>query len=328
MQLDEFVAAIRRIYSEPDSKRSIWDVWLHTNHHAAAIGEQVRRGTAGRELLTEIADFAMWLFTTVHKLQGEIGVRNSPAETPQGTLIRVAHGYSDLLWNRYPGLCPVCYWRRTEGDRAREESPAFSNACDCLLYDVETRDQSQRRRHAKALRGFSHDKRDRKPRGVDEWQDMFAKVFAANLRHLSLTDIAFHLLEEVGEVSDAMVRMYTYLEEIAPGEPSWRQIWLEDELADVSSWLFTLVEKLDCVRQTADEHDRWVFGTNVVERRHIPLSRIIWKRYGSNELEDFMCPHPPPQLRVCTCPILIVPYDREVKEVQDRLQDVLAAALG
>ena len=324
MPVDDFVNAIRRIYRDKDVKRSIWDVWLHANHHASAIGEEVRKGISGRLLLTEVADFSMWLFTAVNKFRGEIGVPKGH-ENEQESIIRIGHGFSDLLWNKYPGFCPVCYWRRTEGNRTKENDPGFRNPCDCLLHDVETRSQDQKRRHTKALRAFSREHRKEKPRGIDQWQKMFARIFEANLRHLTLTSIAFHLLEEMGEVSDAMVRMYTYTEgDFVPGEPSWRRLWLEDELADVSSWLFALVEKLDTVRQTANEYDRWRFGTAFRDKR-ITLSQIIWKRYGSDDLEDFICPHPPPQQHVCTCPVILVPPDRSVQDVRDKVIDVLGS---
>jgi len=324
MQLDKFVDAIPGIYRDKDEKRSIWDVWMHANHHAAAIGEEVRKGISGEPFFNEVADFSMWLFTTVNKLRGEIGVSKDD-ESEEESIIRIGHGFSDLLWNKYPGLCSVCYWRRTEGNRATENDPGFRKLCDCLLHDIETRDQDRKRQHTKALRAFSREHRKEKPRGIDQWQNMFARIFKANLRHLTLASIAFHLLEEMGEVSDAMIRMYTYTEEnFVEGEPSWRQIWLENELADVSSWLFALVEKLDTVRQTANEFYNWQFG-EVLRTKRITLSQIIWKRYGSDDLEDFICPHPPAQQRLCTCPLILVPADSSVQDVRDKVIDVLGS---
>lgn len=322
--LDDFVSAIPRIYSGQDKNRSIWDVWLHANHHAAAIGEEVRKGVAGRKLLEEIADFAMWLFTVVHKLHGEIGVAKS-GEAPQESLIRIGNTYSDLLWNKYPWMCPVCYWRRSEGNRDREKNSRFSDACDCLQHDVERRNQEKKRLRVKALRAFSHDHRGKMPTSVDDWQSMFARIFRANLRHSSLEDIAFHLLEEMGEVSDAMVRMYTYREEqFVDGEPSWKQIWLEEEFADVSSWLFALVEKLDLMRQTADEYDQWRFGETFVARKPIRLSEILWNRYGSDRLENFFCPHCKSQ-DVCKCKIIWVHVNRSIEDMTALLRNVLGS---
>ena len=117
VQLDDFVMAIPRIYARLDEHRSISDSWLHANHHAAAIGEEVRKEKPGEMLLQEIADFAMWLFTVLGKLRGEMGEPNMDTEKPEETLHRISHDFSDLLWNKYPGMCPVCYWRRTGGDR-------------------------------------------------------------------------------------------------------------------------------------------------------------------------------------------------------------------
>jgi len=320
-QLDTFVNAIPGIYSAKDELRSLWDVWLHANHHAASIGEEVRKAAAGGELLTEIADFSMWLFTAVQKLHGNIGVKKSSHESDPESLVRIRLGYSDLLWNKYPSMCPVCYWRRTSGDRTGESNPELRNECDCLLHDVERRDQSQKRRHVKALRAFADEHRHEKPTGVDAWQQMFARIFAANLRHLTLTDIAFHLLEEMGEVSDAIVRMYTYRDEdFVDGGPDWQRIWLEEELADVSSWMFALVEKLDLMRQTAVEYDKWRFGEAVVFREEkMRLSQIIWRRYGSDKLRSLYCPHCRKQ--VCNCAIVLVPMNRSVEELVRKVKD-------
>src|SRR5713101_6535910 len=100
MPLDELVEGVHAIYGSKDSKRSLWDVWMHTNHHAAAIAEEVRKESA-EKLLREIADCAMWLFTMVKKLQGPIGIPKPPGDSPQESLIRTASTYSDMLWSKF-----------------------------------------------------------------------------------------------------------------------------------------------------------------------------------------------------------------------------------
>ena len=110
----------------------------------------------------------------------------------------------------------------------------------------------------------------------------------------------------------------------ADGEPSWCQISLEDELADVSSWLFALVEKLDTVRQTANEYDRWRFRTtDDFRKKRITLSQIIWQRYGSDDLKSFLCPHCHTTAGTCECRIILVPADRSVQDVLNKVDDVL-----
>ena len=317
LDLDEFVAAIPRIYSEHDQKRSVWDVWMHANHHASAIGEEVRKDKAGRKLLQEIADFAMWLFTFLGKLQGELGVHKPGDLREEETLIRVSVSYSDLLWRKYPGMCPVCYWRRSEhGNRDREQEANFLRPCDCLQFDVESRDQEEKRKHVKALRAFSNDNADGKPSSVDAWQDMFGRIFKSNLRHLDLTDVAFHLLEEIGEVSDAMIRMYTYTTgTFTNGEPRWRQVWLEEEIADVSSWLFTLIEKLDFIPATTKEFEEWTLGAAIVPRPRLLLSNIIWARYGSDKIEGLYCRHCK-RTPKCKCPITLPGHGQTIDAIR------------
>lgn len=291
LDLDDFVSMIPQIYAKKDEIRSIWDVWLHANHHASAIGEEVRKNQLGGALLNEIADFSMWLFTIAGKLKQPLGVKRDIDKRDEEPLIRISKGFSDLLWSKYPNICPVCYWRRTRGDRGKESTEEFRRKCDCLQFDVEFRKQDEKQQHVETLRAYAGENQAEKPTTVDNWQAMFGTVYEANLRHIDLTDIAFHLLEEMGEVSDAMVRMYSYVEErpFTYEELRWRQIWLEEEIADVSSWLFALVKKLDLIRVTADEYDKWHFTEAIPPRTPIQLSQIIWKRYGSDDLEAFFC---------------------------------------
>ena len=183
--LDDFVNLIPGIYKSHDAKRNLMDIWLHTNHHAAAIGEEVRKGTAGRKLLDEIAHFSMWLFTLIERLRGDFGSGDTELDSERERFIKIGLNYSDLLWQKYPRMCPVCYWRRSSGDRNREDDDGFQRECDCLLVDVESRDQVKRKHHL-ALRAFAKKRADagEKPASVDEWQAMFGQIFSANLRHL------------------------------------------------------------------------------------------------------------------------------------------------
>jgi NTP pyrophosphatase (non-canonical NTP hydrolase) len=319
MPLDAFVDAVNRIYRDKDLKRSIWDVWMHANHHASGIAEEIRKGRSGNKLLTEIADFAMWLLTAIHKLVGEVGIPK-PGDSGQESVIRIGHKYSDLLWNRFPGCCPLCYWRRSEGGREKERDPRLCNPCDCLRYEAEELEKTERRKRVKGIRSFSKTNRELQPHGIDDWQRMFARIFSPDLLRFNLTDIAFRILEEMGQVSDALVRTYTYNEnEWVYGEPSWRQIFLEDALADVSARLFTLVQKLEILKQSTIE-DRPTSRLMVeIGEAGLKLSGIIWQRYGSDDLGDFMCPFC--GAKICDGAIIFVPPDRSVKDLRDLIAD-------
>lgn len=119
MQLDEYVVKIAEIYSANDRNRSLWDVWCHALHHAAAIAERLRKKSPTARVFEEIADFSLWLFTAVNKLAGQLGHLKEQDQTPLETLIRIQGGCSDLLWHRYPKICPLCYVRRTQSSGNR-----------------------------------------------------------------------------------------------------------------------------------------------------------------------------------------------------------------
>ena len=267
-------------------------------HHAAAIAERARKKAPADDLFQEIADFALWLFTAVHKLEGPIGKIQNSNETPLETVIRIRSGCSNLLWHRYPRFCPLCYERRTEGDRKLEKSESFPDPCDCLLNDDQPQDKPLRRAAVVALRGLSEETRNKKPKSIDEWQEMFGTIFRANLKHLSLGDATSHLLEELGEALDAMIRMSSYRnEDFVKGEPDHRQLRLEAQVADVFSWLFAVVQKIDSITQAP-----------------VRLSEIIWSRYGCEDLYLFWCPFC--ERAACACPLTFVPATRPVEELK------------
>lgn len=317
--LDEFVKTVSGVYKRQDKKRSIWDVWLHANHHAAAIGEEVRKSKPGEKLLVEIADFSMWLFTFAGKIRGTYQAVNDDTLNIEEFTIRSEMEFSDIIWNKYPKLCPVCFWNRVKIG-LKPSDPAFIEACDCLVHEVEDRDQSKKRVHVVKLRNYAKDNLDKKPISVDDWQNMFRQIFEANLRNLKLADIAFHLLEEVGEVSDSMVRMYTFHTghkgDFKRSEPKWRQVWLEEELADVTSWLFTLVNSLRFVPEIVKDFQKYLFGTTALQMEpEFKLSRIIWNKYGNQGLTDLFCPYCGE--KKCKCSIVLVNkkeyYDKMVR---------------
>jgi NTP pyrophosphatase (non-canonical NTP hydrolase) len=319
VELNTFVDAVAGIYSEKDSMRSLWDVWLHATHHAASIGEEVRKEKPGEDLLEEIADFAMWLFTFVGKIYGSVNptIDEHLYNRFEENMIRTDMTFSQIMWNKYPYMCPVCFWHRNQEGIAKT-SVEFAKKCDCMIYEVENRDQSAKKIHVDALRKYAEDNIIRMPSNVDEWQEMFKNIFEVNLRHIDLVDIGFHLLEEVGEVSDAMVRMYTYKD--ANGErPSpdlfhWRQKMLEEEIADVASWLFTLVNNLSFIPEIVDAFQKYLYKSQPYNiEKEVKLSKIIWNRYGNEDMKDFYCPYC--KERKCSCPIVLIQNDSDYKQI-------------
>jgi NTP pyrophosphatase (non-canonical NTP hydrolase) len=321
LQLDEYVALVPKIYSAHDQNRSIWDVWCHTLHHAAAVAERLRKEAPADKLLTEIADFALWLFTVVQKLSGTLGARKTPNETVAEALIRIESGCSDLIWHRYPGVCHLCYARRTKVRGNLPKGLGLLDPCDCSPQMPDCRDKNTKRRDSRSLRKFSEARRSQKPRNVDEWQSMFGAIFGASTEQLSAADVGFHILEELGEVSDAMVRMYSYTKKgFRTGEPNWRQARLEGQIADVFSWLFALVEKLNQPKLIRPETERVHAKAKSLPTGRVMLSGTIWRRYGSDRLNSFWCPVC--RSVVCSCPLIFVPATRPLKDLLRKYQPI------
>lgn len=322
MPLEGYVEVVSHIYAAHDEKRSIWDVWCHALHHAAAVAETVRKGGDPYDLTRETADFALWLFTIIDKLRGPIGQKKTANETSQEYIIRIRNSISDILWDKYPAICPKCYERRTEGGTTNPAIERLMKPCDCLSHDRPSTDKDAWRRCIVHLRGFAQVSATTRPQDIDSWQGMFGGVFRFNLRQLSLNEVALHLMEEMGELSDALVRMYSYKRAaFVYGEPDWHQARLEGQIADVFSHLFGLLEKINLMRKQDSEYDNWISGNRDARFHSLRLSDVIWKRYGSDKQASFWCPFCE-NVRCC-CDIALVPLSDSMESLTDRVSGAL-----
>ncbi len=317
MQLDDYARVVPKIYGTHDQNRSLWDVWCHTLHHGASVAERIRKETPADKLFTEIADFALWLFTAVYKLSGRLGTPKTLGETPVETLIRIESSCSDLVWHRYPRVCHLCYARRMKSTRRPGRGLGLLDPCDCSEQAPDCREKNTKRLDSRDLRRFSASNRSRKPKTIDDWQTMFATLFGANIERLSLAEIGLHLMEELGEVSDALVRMYSYTKtDFRFGEPNWRQARLEAQIADVFSWLFTLAEKLSEMSPGRIKEKRTRTRAESATAMPLTLSEIIWGRYGSEGLHSFYCPFC--RNAICSCRLVFVPATRPKRELLEK----------
>lgn len=310
LPLDTFVQVVATIYSTHDMNRSIWDVWCHALHHAAGVAEQIRIGSSDEKLFIEIADFSLWLFTAVLKLRGEFGRPGGTREGPQDRFIRIQSSCSDLLWQKYPKLCPRCSGHKISGTELSLVSGAPS-PCECL--DTQPAEQKDaRRERLTAIRCYSDRICAEKPESIDEWQAMFSAVYGKKTAVATAKEIALHIMEELGEASDAMIRMYTFGQKtFRPGEPNWRQQNLEGQLADVFSRLFALAELAKGSSETVQYPSETLKGPS-------GLSGIIWRRYGSDSLGSFYCPFC--KKKVCSCPIILVPANTSAEQLIEKFQ--------
>jgi NTP pyrophosphatase (non-canonical NTP hydrolase) len=152
---------------------------------------------------------------------------------------------------------------------------------------------------------------------------MIAALYGERLRQESLTEIALHLIEEMGEVSDRLIRMYDYREgDLVENLIGPRQVRLEDELADVLSWQFGLVERLGMERRIRTR-DYSSTSSQESSNDRLFLSQILWAKYGSDEERGFWCRHC--KKLICECHILLIQSREQVEDLLSKLPNSSAA---
>src|SRR2546422_804851 len=150
LSVNDLRRVVGEIYGAKDELRSLWDVWLHANHHAAAVAREAQKPRLQERVLIETADLALWLFTIVYRVRGDLGVRR-PGEDDRQSVVRIKEDLSEILWNRHPGVCPTCYWRKAQSG-ASSSSAALPELCECAAQPGEQPDRTIRRSLSQKLR--------------------------------------------------------------------------------------------------------------------------------------------------------------------------------
>ena len=230
---------------------------------------------------------------------------------------------SDIIWNKYPAVCPACFdfmitniIQANNGDEAakflKEKEDEiekylieFSNSldqpkvCHCLsrINFAEERHNIYKKINYELdklrIKYASLTRKTIKRKSIKELATMFESIFINSYHVFSVQTIAFHLLEEVGEVTQALKDRYTYDNKREPFTPELqikRKLKLEEEIADVFSWIFALMLKLRYVYyQDAQEYFQTLLPKNQPVKiqfdfiEQINLAEIIWAKYGRNQ---------------------------------------------
>lgn len=292
--LDDLIHDIQFVWARKDAQRTIYDTLLHTVNHASKLGEQVRRGEY-QAVLDELGDTVMWFLTFVGKLQQPVKERRKTSR--EMLLFYTPLILTDVVWNKYPYTCPACFFRLAKENRG---SGPWKRRCDCLLSSgiVEGRTDEEKAEAEKALRDFAKEHGAEKVSRLAELEKMFTSLYEANHATLSLEAIAFHLLEEVGEVSDALIRLYSYDLSKNPDPAQFynsRRLHLESEIADVVSWIFAVSIKVKLLYGVYDKLPSRVgpgpFQEPPPSRApQVNLANIVWNQYGDKNNGLLYCP--------------------------------------
>ena len=320
--IEEYAEVISNIWPQ-DKERPIWLVWIHVLSHATVVCEEVRKNR-WHKVAKELAEVVVWWLTFVRRVTQE-----PPKNATEAVKIvpYVNSTPSDILWNKYPGVCPVCFGRwvqancqptedvsRLISEKLREINAFFrkSPQCTCLAAkeDVEERDDEFKKFTRKCVLEYARKMRQRRrPQSLKGMAEMLYSIFANNIEVLSVEEIAFHLLEEVGEVSKSLASLF--MQDIQDGDIEIQQFMAErqekvrdfaEEIADAFSWAVSLLAKihrfLECAAEFAAEY-KTVEGMPELVRGNLDRTRnivdLIWTIYGKGSMlvcevcKDFPC---------------------------------------
>ena len=143
----------------------------------------------------------------------------------------------------------------------------------------------------------------KRPNNVDGWAELLERIYGNNHCRQSISDIALHFLEEVGEVTRALRRLSEYPERKEHGQinvyPSEEldelQVNFYEEIADTLSWIFSLVSKiskevLSSALMIKELYPLLNDELSDFDSHGINLPHILWTTYKHKEIDFICCP--------------------------------------
>lgn len=230
---NEFFGANPGSWDDLDSAQA----WLRFVEIAGFIAERVRTEEYA-EMVAGLGKALGWLCSFVKVYTAKHLKERFPL---------FSESLAEMIWRKYPGTCYRCT-HELDHDDVLDTTRYL--ACICLAVPEVPE-------HKKALRQhYLETARANKPRpsGLDEWANMIKDVYGPNHRQLSLSAIALHFLEEVGEVAENLRK----LRQLGPKPDEERKregiMKLQEEIADVFSWILGLLNKLDQIFEKSREY--------------------------------------------------------------------------
>jgi NTP pyrophosphatase (non-canonical NTP hydrolase) len=306
--LDDYHFDFSEIWARDLLERSVLDLWLHVVDHASRIARAIRRQEPSA-VTDDIADTTVWLMSFIAQCQ------KTSSASPE-SCFRFTETPLEIIWQKYPAICPGCFdhWiisllELTDGEvpfaklefklndigKAIDERASLARhpePCTCVTRLVTHRLE---REIATGLRTELDDLRHRYARAATssgqfiqttlQLEEMFNGLYE-NVHHiLTLETIAFHLLEEVGEASEAIKDMYTFDTSREPYSLELqisRKDRLLEEIADVFSWIITMALKIRStyVRHAEEYRNSVIPSTSRNRFPGLDFAQIIWAKYG------------------------------------------------
>jgi len=184
--LDTWADEMWSLYGHHDVKRPVILMWLSVVEYGSKIAEDVRRD-AFSDLLEHLTHVFTWIASFVAKCNHDSGV---------DPIFKFTDTFADIVAFKFPGRCGICK----------------QATCTCGLVAEAIESVSDKKASYKTLHSkrkeFSTDNSGYRAKKVDDWARMFETIYGGRVKGLPLEHIAFHFMEEVGEVANAIRRIY------------------------------------------------------------------------------------------------------------------------
>lgn len=303
--MEDYLEAVSRIWSRND-KRHPHMTLLYVVAHASEVCEAIRK-RKWDEAAKELAEVVMWWFSLIDALSRT----PSRIEDAYRTAPHVVVEPSDIIWSKFPGGCTVCLGRhlgfaeiteapteeqqrmlRLQGGKYLESD----HTCICAGYKTagEQRTGDFKRYTKEYGAHLARERLTYRPKSMHGTTEMLKRIFHNNVHTFTVEEIAFHLLEEVGEVTDAFLKLFIQVRD--DGDEAFIEQRIErigdlvEEIADVFAWCVMLHSKLELEMKNAigivklTEKAKDVEGlSKVFETAMKPMASLVdlvWAIYG------------------------------------------------
>jgi len=278
------------------AERPALHTWARVVQHATTACEGMRRSDWSL-VLKEIASTIVWWLAFIQKLN--LLSKSSSCKTYEDDLVfGLPLSPTEIVWRKYPGVCPVEFGlaARNPATIAWKDRPG--KVCRCLgrKREVEDRTPEEKIRAKRALRSFAQMNRRHRSNNVKGIEDMFRRIFEGVVYQLSVQEVCFHFIEEIGEVSEALanatvsecLNVRNSNKRTLVGERKEKLSGIAEELADVFSWSLAVVIKVQTLLMSFEKYVESRHESRQLQKirsvlkwsQHISLAGIIWQKYG------------------------------------------------
>jgi NTP pyrophosphatase (non-canonical NTP hydrolase) len=286
--IDDWEREFEDIYGYVDQERSPSDMWLLLMEDASKVAEALRK-EAYYDALNALAHTFNWtcaFISRCRKRDNDLGMN-------------INNSLSNIIWNKYPNLCSLCGRERCVCPVRRQE-----------LEELTKEEKNQKLKEIEKDLDIARHRTEYKSKTLDGFTDMLSRIYKGAHYQLTIEAIAFHFMEEVGEVSTAIRKLRESSQMLSPEEFEKKKSSLtkelEKELADVISWTMSLIHKLDYILGAGANYVNNPITKNKKEKNekipqtvNLKLSEVLWTAFQTPDGNTLYCPKC--ENRPCKC---------------------------